>query len=205
MPTAAHRRVNAAALALLAVAAATVWSVMHAGDRDSAAAVHATARARATDPPPHTPVRIDIPAAGVHAVVLDLGLKDDGTPQTPDGEQGGYAGWYDRSAAPGEAGAAVIVGRGGTRRGRPAVFHGLRALRRHDLIVITRQDGSRARFVVIRVRARSAADAFRLPAPRRQAPGSRTPGSPAPGSPGHLRPSLRLVSCAGLVVDALPG
>ncbi|MDX6345868.1 MAG: hypothetical protein QOF84_658 [Streptomyces sp.] len=173
----AHRRVNVAAVVLLAVAAATVWVVVQSRAREAAATVRATAAARATDPPPHTPVRIDIPAAGVHAAVMDLGLTDDGSPQALTGTQRGYAGWYDHSSAPGDGGAAVIVGRD--------VFRRLGALRGHDSIDITRQDGSHARFTVTRVDDSPTAAALLDPG-------------------GGDRPSLRLISGAGVFVYAIP-
>ncbi|MFE0628087.1 sortase domain-bontaining protein [Streptomyces sp. NPDC058864] len=146
-----HRRINVLALVLLAVAAAaTVWAVTHAGQGDAVAVVHGSTPARASDPDGHTPVRIDIPSAGVHARVVDLGVTDDGTLQTPATEQGRYAGWYDRSATPGDTGTSVIVGHDNGGRGR-AVFHDLHVVRPADIVVVTRRDGSRARFTVTRV------------------------------------------------------
>ncbi|MEU1616129.1 sortase [Streptomyces sp. NPDC005722] len=146
-----HRRINVLALALLAIAAATTgWAVAHGGRGDAVAVVHGSTPVRASDPGGHTPVRIDIPSAGVHARVVDLGVTDDGTLQTPATEQGRYAGWYDRSAAPGDHGTSVIVGHDDGGRGR-AVFHDLHDVRPTDTVVVTRGDGSRARFTVTRV------------------------------------------------------
>lgn len=174
-----HRRINVLALVLLAVAAAATWAVTRAGEGSAAAIVHGSTSARASDPAGHTPVRIDIPRAGVHARVVDLGLTDDGTLQTPAAEQGGYAGWYDRSAAPGDTGTSVIVGHGDGRRGR-AVFRDLDAVRPADTVVVTRRDGSRARFTVTRVE-RVSRHALPIAAPR-------TDGD---------APVLRLVTCGG--------
>ncbi|MFF7675960.1 sortase domain-bontaining protein [Actinacidiphila glaucinigra] len=146
-----HRRINVFALVLLAVAAAaTGWAATHAGQGRAAAVVHGSTSARASDPDGHTPVTIDIPSAGVHARVVDLGVTDDGTLQIPATEQGRYAGWYDRSAAPGDTGTSVIVGRDDGRRGR-AVFHDLHEVRLADIVDVTRRDGSRVRFAVTRV------------------------------------------------------
>ncbi|MFJ9914062.1 sortase domain-bontaining protein [Actinacidiphila glaucinigra] len=146
-----HRRINVLALVLLAVAAAaTGWAATHAGQGRAAAVVHGSTPARASDPDGHTPVTIDIPSAGVHARVVDLGVTDDGTLQIPATEQGRYAGWYDRSAAPGDTGTSVIVGRDDGRRGR-AVFHDLHEVRLADTVDVTRRDGSRVRFTVTQV------------------------------------------------------
>jgi sortase (surface protein transpeptidase) len=175
-----HRRINVLALALLAMAAAaTAWAVTHAGQGNAAAIVHGSTSARAADPAGHTPVRIDIPSAGVHARVVDLGLTDDGTLQTPATEQGRYAGWYDRSAAPGDTGTSVILGHSDGRHDR-AVFHDLDEVRPEDTVVVTRRDGSHARFTVTRVEK----------APRRTSPTEAL-------RMGGDTPILRLVTCAG--------
>ncbi|MDX2648799.1 sortase [Streptomyces sp. PA03-1a] len=174
-----HRRINVLALVLLGLAAAaTTWAVTRAG-QGAAAVVHGSTPARASDPAGHTPVRIDIPSADVHARVVDLGITDDGTLQTPATEQGRYAGWYDRSAAPGDTGTSVIVGHDDGGRGR-AVFHDLHAVRRADTVVVTRRDGSRARFTVTRIEH----------VPRHSFPAQDL------RSDGGV-PTLRLVTCAG--------
>ena len=146
-----HRRINALALLLLALAGAVaLWALRHAGPAVGAVTVHATAGSRASVPSAHTPVVIDIPRAEVHARVLDMGLNADGTLQTPGPAQGGSAGWYDQSAAAGDGGTTVIVGQYRIRH-RRAVFRHLGLLRPHDVIDVTRRDGSHARFVVTRV------------------------------------------------------
>ncbi|WP_431959883.1 sortase domain-containing protein [Actinacidiphila sp. bgisy160] len=174
-----HRRINVLALVLLAVAAASAWAVTHAGRGEAAAVVHGSTPARASDPAGHTPVRIDIPGADVHARVVDLGVTEDGTLQTPTSEQGRYAGWYDRSATPGDTGTSVIVGHDDGGHGR-AAFHGLHRVRPADTIVVTRRDGSRARFTVTRVE--------HVPWHSRRAQDLRTDGGV---------PALRLDTCAG--------
>jgi LPXTG-site transpeptidase (sortase) family protein len=94
------------------------------------------------------PRRISIPAIGVDAPVIALGLTPDGTLQTP--RQWGDAGWYEPGPEPGEQGAAVIAGHVDSTTG-PAVFYRLRALRSGDLIGIHRADGSVIRFRVRRL------------------------------------------------------
>jgi sortase (surface protein transpeptidase) len=93
-------------------------------------------------PPPR---RIAIPAIGVSARIMALGLRPDHTMQTP--RDFAATGWYEPGVEPGERGAAVIVGHVDSLRG-PAVFYRLRELRRGDLIRIARVDGSVVRFRV---------------------------------------------------------
>jgi hypothetical protein len=61
------------------------------------------------------PVSIAIPAAGVTARVVAVGLQPDRTMVVPEVEQ---AGWYELGPRPGEAGPAVIVGHVDSRSGR---------------------------------------------------------------------------------------
>jgi hypothetical protein len=97
--------------------------------------------ARGSSPPVH----IRIPAIGVSAAVVRLGLNRDGTLQVP----GDFAvtGWFTGGPAPGETGPAVIAGHIDSRRG-PAVFYRLRELRPGQEITVGRTDGSSVRFAV---------------------------------------------------------
>jgi hypothetical protein len=97
--------------------------------------------ARASSPP----VQIRIPAIGVSAAVIGLGLDREGTLQVPG--DFGVTGWYTGGPAPGETGPAVIAGHIDSHRG-PAVFYRLRELRPDDEITIGRADGSSVRFAV---------------------------------------------------------
>lgn len=116
-------------------------------------------------------MRVHTARARVHARVLDLGLNDDGSLQTPAGDEGRrWAGWYDRSAAPDDPGTAVMVGHHDTPSGR-GVFHDLGDLRPADTVAVTHRDGSRARFAVTRD----------LRVPGRSRPTG--PGPPAPEPP----------------------
>jgi sortase (surface protein transpeptidase) len=100
-----------------------------------------TALARRAAPP----VRIRIPAIGVSAAVVRLGLNRDGTLQVP--TDFGVAGWFSGGPAPGETGPAVIAGHIDSRRG-PAVFYRLRALQPGDRVAVERADGSTVEFAV---------------------------------------------------------
>jgi sortase (surface protein transpeptidase) len=100
-----------------------------------------TALARAAAPP----VRIRIPAIGVSAAVVRLGLNRDGTLQVP--TDFGVTGWFTGGPAPGETGPAVITGHIDSRRG-PAVFYRLNELRGGDRVAVERADGTTVQFAV---------------------------------------------------------
>jgi len=91
------------------------------------------------------PVRVIIPAIGVSAPVIPLGLNADNTLQVP--QTFSEAGWFRPGPEPGEMGAAVVVGHVDSRNG-PGVFFRLRALRRGDHIKIVLANRQALRFVV---------------------------------------------------------
>jgi hypothetical protein len=93
------------------------------------------------------PVRIEIPAIGVRAPVILLGLNPDRTLEVP--TDFGDTGWWTGGARPGERGPAVIAGHVDSRTG-PAVFYRLRELRAGDGVIVVRRDGTRVRFAVQR-------------------------------------------------------
>jgi sortase (surface protein transpeptidase) len=109
--------------------------------RSTRPATATTGLARAAAPP----VRIRIPAIGVSAAVVRLGLNRDGTLQVP--ADFGVTGWFTGGPAPGETGPAVIAGHIDSRRG-PAVFYRLHALRRGDRVAVERADGTTVQFAV---------------------------------------------------------
>jgi hypothetical protein len=115
--------------------------------------IPAPARAAATPGiralPRSRPVSLAIPAIGVRASLIDLGLTADGGLQVPPLTAAGVreAGWYDRGPAPGQAGPAVIAGHVDSYAG-PGVFFRLGALRPGDQVDVTRADGITAVFRV---------------------------------------------------------
>lgn len=123
------------------------------------------------------PIRISIPAIGVNARVIPLGLNRDQTIQVP--KNLGEAGWFRPGPEPGEQGAAVIVGHLDSVQG-PGVFYRLRELRAGDVITVQLQGGSKVRFV-----ARSMLRVPKNHFPTRRVY-ARTPA-----------PTLRLITCAG--------
>jgi hypothetical protein len=96
------------------------------------------------------PVSIAIPAAGVDARVVPVGLRADRTMEVPEID---VAGWYEPGPRPGDAGPAVIVGHVDSRDG-PAVFFRLGDLRRGDRIEVGWKGGGGRSFVVERVERR---------------------------------------------------
>jgi sortase (surface protein transpeptidase) len=122
------------------------------------------------------PVSIAVPAAGIDARVVPVGLRADRTMEVPGVD---LAGWYEPGPRPGRAGPAVIVGHVDSRDG-PAVFHRLGELRRGDRIAVGQQGGGRRSFVVERVER----------APKEALPTGRIWN--------HTRePALRLITCGG--------
>jgi sortase (surface protein transpeptidase) len=97
--------------------------------------------------PASTPMTIEIPAIGVDAPVMRLGLNPDGTVQVPPLDNHNLAGWYDRSVTPGAKGTSVILGHVDDYAGA-SVFFNIKNLRKGDTIDVVRADGSTAVFAV---------------------------------------------------------
>ena len=127
--------------------------------------------------PAPRPVRIQIPAVGIHAHVIRLGLNPDHTLQVP--RNFAETGWWAGGTAPGDPGPAVIAGHVDSYTG-PAVYFRLKDLRRGDQIRIVRANHSVVRYTVQGLRSYSKA---RFPTKRVY---------------GRTRqPTLRLITCSG--------
>jgi sortase family protein len=96
--------------------------------------------------PPSSTGHILIPAIGVDAPLIPLGLTPDRTLEVP--KDWGEAGWFAGGPFPGEPGPAVVAGHVDSTSG-PAVFYRLRELDRGDVIVVWRKGGLRSRFRVV--------------------------------------------------------
>ncbi|MER8235214.1 class F sortase [Streptomyces sp. NPDC094049] len=125
------------------------------------------------------PVHVSIPAIKVSSALMRLGLNSDRTVEVPPSEQGMTAGWYTGGAAPGEKGAAVLIGHNDTRFGR-AVFHDLNKLTKGAEIIVRDARGKNLTFTV------TATETVRKTA----FPTQRVYGPTA-------TPELRLVTCDG--------
>ncbi len=123
------------------------------------------------------PVRIEVPAIGVRAPIIKLGLNRDRTLEVP--KDFGDTGWWSGGPRPGERGPAVVVGHIDSHTG-PAVFYRLRDLDPGDRIVVVRRDGTRARFTV------EGSEQY----PKDDFPTARVYGR-------TKRPTLRLITCGG--------
>jgi sortase (surface protein transpeptidase) len=88
---------------------------------------------------------IRIPAIGVSAPVVGLGLNPNRTLEVP--RRWGAAGWYTGGPEPGARGPAVIAGHVDSTSG-PAVFYRLGQLRRGAMVHIRRADRSVVEFRV---------------------------------------------------------
>ena len=139
----------AAGTAALGVAVA---AQVHAPQPSAAAAGDIGSSAHGPSLPRSLPVAVDIPAIGVDAKLLHLGLNSDGTIQVPSLEtSSGEAAWYKYSATPGQIGSSVIEGHVDSYQGA-AVFFRLGALRPGDTVNVTLADGTMAIFRVTGVR-----------------------------------------------------
>jgi LPXTG-site transpeptidase (sortase) family protein len=100
--------------------------------------------------PASPPTEISIPKIGAKSSLIALGLNADKTIQVPPVEQPMQAGWYDKAPTPGEVGPAVILGHVDGNK-KPGIFFRLKEMAVGDEVLVTRQDGSTARFKVTRV------------------------------------------------------
>ncbi len=125
------------------------------------------------------PVSIRIPGIGVSAPVMEVGQNADGTVQVPPLDDHNLTGWYRDGPAPGQRGAAVILGHVDSLTGI-SVFYYLKDLHAGDKVYVTLADGKLATFAVDGVQ-KVAKDAF-----------------PTASIYGRARyPSLRLITCGG--------
>jgi sortase (surface protein transpeptidase) len=97
------------------------------------------------------PSGVRIPAIGVNASVIPLGLNADGTAQVPSLSTPMLTSWFDEGPAPGQDGPAVIYGHVDTAATGPAVFYRLGDLTACDTVDVTLADHSVAAFVVYRI------------------------------------------------------
>jgi hypothetical protein len=130
--------------------------------------------------PRSVPVLVRIPAIGVDAPIIPLGLDAGGGVAVPSLSTPFLTSWYDLGSAPGEDGPAVLLGHVDAAAVGPAVFYKLGDLVSGDLVYVTRRD---ARTAVFRVTA--VAEYPEQDFPSHDVYGD-TPG-----------PTLRLVTCGG--------
>ncbi|MDT0345014.1 class F sortase [Streptomyces litchfieldiae] len=129
--------------------------------------------------PRSDPLRVRIPQLATDVEVFGADLAPDGGPPSPSEQDAMRAAWYAGGVAPGERGAAILVGHLDTYSG-PAAFAGLGSLRPGENIEIDRADGQTAVFTVDSVEQY----------PKSDFPDQRVYGSVD-------TPQLRLITCGG--------
>lgn len=92
------------------------------------------------------PAELAIPAIGVDAKVLSLGLTREGAMDVP--RNGDDVGWFKPGYRPGSAGHAVIAGHVDTKTAA-AVFYKLKDLKKGSKIIVRSRDGRQKVFKVI--------------------------------------------------------
>jgi LPXTG-site transpeptidase (sortase) family protein len=127
--------VAAAAVALTAagVLATQVDRVAAASERTESGGVREASTDRGA------PVRVTIPAIGVDAKLVPVGLKPDGSVQTPDF---GLAAWYAPGPRPGDTGPAVLLAHVDSKAGGPDVFYRLHELKPGDQVTVHYHDAT---------------------------------------------------------------
>jgi hypothetical protein len=123
------------------------------------------------------PVRVDMPSISLSSSLMELHVQNDGTLEVP--PDPATAGWWSDGPAPGDPGAAIIVGHVDSLHG-PAAFYRLSGLHPGDKVLIHRADQTVAVFLV---------DALRQ-FPKGAFPSDMIYG-PTP------TPTLRLLTCGG--------
>jgi sortase (surface protein transpeptidase) len=129
--------------------------------------------------PRSKPARVSIPAIDAESSLMPLRLNPDRTVQVPPLSNPMQAGWYSLGPTPGEVGSSVILGHV-DGYSEPGIFFRLRELQPGDRVLVTREDGLTARFVVYHTEQ----------APKSDFPTDKVYGATA-------RPELRLITCGG--------
>lgn len=132
--------IGAAVAAVALLAGSVTWLVALSAPRQEALPVpssvqhsappHPVSAAKVAAPrvPASPPAKVMIPSIGVNAPVTAVGLDRNHALQVPPLSAHNLAGWYDRSAKPGQAGPSVIVGHVDSTTG-PSVFFDVRSVK----------------------------------------------------------------------------
>jgi sortase (surface protein transpeptidase) len=126
------------------------------------------------------PVSLRIPAIGVNARVIPLGLDASGGVAVPSLHTPFLTSWYDKGPTPGQDGPAVLLGHVDAAAVGPAVFYKLGDLSPGDLVYVSRRDHRTAVFRVTAVA---------------MYPEGRFPSHDVYGFTPN--PTLRLITCGG--------
>jgi sortase (surface protein transpeptidase) len=126
------------------------------------------------------PIRITVPAIGVDANIMQLGLNSDKTVQVPPLSEVRTAGWYEYSALPGAIGPSVILGHIDSAQYGLGVFFKLGDVKKGNMVTVLRADHMLATFTVTSVA---------------EYPKTAFPSAKVYGNTSNA--SLRLVTCGG--------
>lgn len=129
-------RVAAVAAAVVLAVVATILVATRVVELGTAATQPSTSDS-AQPADPGAPLRVTIPAIGVDADLVPVGLKPDGAMQTPDF---GHAAWYQPGPRPGDAGPAVLVAHVDSKASGPDVFYRLGDLEPGDEVTVHYRD-----------------------------------------------------------------
>lgn len=97
------------------------------------------------------PVHVDIPQAGIHADIIQVGLTSGLAIDVPPLDQALKAGWFDQGAAPGQIGAAVLDGHVDSHEipePHQGAFYALSSVKPGETVDVTRADHMVAEYVV---------------------------------------------------------
>ncbi len=133
---------------------------------------------------PNVPRYIDVPKLGVHSRVMSMSVDRNNELQAPTNVHN--AGWYNASAQPGQMGAMLVDGHSGIGNYK-GVFNSIGTLVAGDVITVTRGDGTKFDYRVVRTETVDEANVNMA--------GMLVSADTA-------KPGLNLITCAG---DQLPG
>lgn len=96
------------------------------------------------------PIRLEIPKINVNAVIISVGVAENGAMEAPNGPKD--VGWFKLGTRPGDVGSAVIAGHYGYwKSGVGSVFDDLKKLRKGDKVYVEDERGEIATFVVRKI------------------------------------------------------
>jgi LPXTG-site transpeptidase (sortase) family protein len=133
---------------------------------------------------PANPRYIDIPKLQVHARILAMTVDEHNELKAPYGIYD--AGWYSSSSLPGQNGAMLLDGHSGIGKTH-GIFHDIAKLAAGDQITITRGDGQKFTYAVVKTAVMDVA---------------KVDMSSTLVSQDTAKPGLSLITCAG---DQIPG
>ena len=169
------------AVVLLGTLAALLWWPRGEPRSDLArvAPIATTSTTTTTTAPPLPPApgRLRIPAVGLDAPVVPVGLNPDGSMEVPKASE---VGWYEPGVRPGSPTGSAVLAAHVDYAGRKGAFFDLRSVPEGAEIVVVGPDGREQRFVVD----------TRLQVDKRELPTTELFRSNGP-------PTLTLITCGG--------